>query len=148
MTTNRPFASKTLTPFGLAPNRSNLLPSFPTCSQETAVQVPASCSLSVFCWAVAAPGSMSANAGITERLKMCRRFIGILHHLFERFRRPLQAARECAGRGHNRPAQTRRLSIGYAHRWHRRGRLRESGDFGTSPFLRQHWNWRNLASIS
>ena len=47
-----------------------LLPSLPTCSQETAVQVPASCSLRVFSWAVAAPGSMSANAGITERLKM------------------------------------------------------------------------------
>src|SRR5712692_3721143 len=76
MIKKRPFASNTLTPFGLAPNRWNLLPSLFVCSHETVVQVPTSWSLSDFCWPTALPGSKAnPNAVIADRLRMLRRFI-------------------------------------------------------------------------
>src|ERR1700730_10816566 len=76
MMTKRPFASKTLTPFGSAPNRWNLLPSWFVWFHETTVQVPTSWSLSDCCWLVALLGSKaSPNAAITGRPRMLRRFI-------------------------------------------------------------------------
>src|SRR5262245_34350967 len=74
-----PLASNTRMPFGLGPNSCSFLPSGAVLSLETIVQVPMICSLSVFCWARALPGSMaSPNALNTEILNTPRRFIVIL----------------------------------------------------------------------
>jgi hypothetical protein len=57
-------------PFGLAPKSCRLVPSGATLSLETIVQVPASCSLSGFCWARALPGTKASPSAVaTERLR-------------------------------------------------------------------------------
>src|SRR5438876_11387881 len=76
-------------PLGLAPKSCRLGPVGGVASSETSVQVPTSWSLSDFCWATALPGSRaSPNAVMAARLRMLRRFIGVLRGCLDRhFRR-------------------------------------------------------------
>src|SRR3989442_3081939 len=105
------FLSNTNMPLGLGPQRSTLVPSFCTSADVTNIQVPTSCSLSDFCWAMAWLGSKaSPNAEIIRTL---RRFMAFLLLVFGTF------VGDLAGEGLESP--TRHL--------HGLARSRGSGDF-------------------
>src|SRR6266571_1334725 len=71
-----PLFSKLSAPFGLEPKVSPLVPSGLVVVIEARLQVPASCSLTVFCWATAFPASKaSPNAVAAEIVRRLRRFI-------------------------------------------------------------------------
>src|SRR5262245_20254350 len=75
----RPLASRIRMPFGLAPKSCRLAPSGGVVSLETTTHDPTSCSLSVFCWAIAPPVSAAnPNAAMAENVSTLCTFIEFL----------------------------------------------------------------------
>src|SRR2546428_6282323 len=128
-------------PFGLGPQRSTLVPSFCTSADVTNVQVPTSCSLSDFCWAMTWPGSKASPN--TQTLRTLRRFMAFLLRVFGTFVAPTAAARHAAESGWRRPTTGVRRGPPEHRRAYRAGRY---WALTAGAFLRAATHWLPLSS--